>query len=159
MQLKWLKYRELTADYIRGANVYARNYNLPILTYDGISISPAKLQVLEYILENEENNLPMSALAEKLGITRGAFSTHVSELKEMGLLVKKHPDGNAKVYHLEVSEKGKTLYNMYSASMEELAFHEIDDMLDALSPEEYEKFAAIVKTVTQKLMIGKTPNQ
>ena len=47
MQLKWLKYRELTADYIRGANVYARNYNLPILTYDGISISPAKLQVLE----------------------------------------------------------------------------------------------------------------
>ena len=157
MELKWLKYRELTADYIRGANVYARNYNLPMLEYDGVAISPAKVQVLEYILENENNNLSMSALAEKLGITRGAFSKHVDELEKMGLLIKKHPQDNAKVYHLEVSEKGRSLYGAYSASMEKLAFNEINALLDELTPEEYEKFALIVKTVTEKLMIGKTP--
>lgn len=155
MKLEWLKYRELTENYIRGANIYARNYNVPLFTFEDVAVSPAKIQVLEYILENEEQRLPMAALAERLGITRGAFTKHAARLERMGLLIKQHPDGNAKTYILVLTDKGRRLYESYTARIKAFAFDELAAMLDRMSPEEYEKTAELIKMIAQSMIKGK----
>mgnify|MGYP007101998053 FL=1 len=56
MKLEWMgEYREVVEALIHYCNIYAGVYRTEKLQYQGISYSYAQIQVLEYLLENEED--------------------------------------------------------------------------------------------------------
>ena len=115
MKLEWMgEYRELIMEYIKACNRYARNYRTVHYEFEGIPLSAATVQVLEYILENEEEKLPMSRLAERLGVTRGAFSKITAQLCKQELIEKYHPADSDKEFVLTLTEKGRKVYQDYS---------------------------------------------
>ena len=74
MKLAWMgENREIVEALIRYCNIYASVYRTEKMTYHGITYSYAQIQVLEYLLENEERNENMSAIALRLGITRSTL--------------------------------------------------------------------------------------
>lgn len=120
MKLEWMgPYRTLIEEYIKAANRYARNYREVRYVFEDIPLSAATIQVLEYILENEEDRLPMSRLAERLGVTRGAFSKITTQLCQQELIEKAHPMGSEKEYVLTLTEKGRRIYAAYSEAVAE----------------------------------------
>lgn len=108
MKLEWMgPYRPLVEEYIKAMNRYARSYRDTNMEIDGVPLSAATIQVLEYILENEEEQLPMARLAERLGVTRGAFSKTTALLCSQGLVEKRHPEQSGREYVLTLTQKGR----------------------------------------------------
>ena len=94
MQLQWMgEYREVVEKLIHYCNVYASVYKKECLTQCGVSFSFSQIQVLEYLLENEEKNDNMSIVAARLGIALSTFSKLVSALEKKGLLKKYFLEG------------------------------------------------------------------
>ena len=77
----------------------------------GVTYSYAQIQVLEYLLENEERNENMSSIAARLGITRSNFTKIVNRLVAKGLVEKEHISGTRKDLKLTVNALGRELYD------------------------------------------------
>lgn len=115
MKLAWMgEYREVVEALIHYCNIYAAAYKVEKMEYRGVSYSYAQIQVLEYLLENEERNENMSAIAARLGITRSNFSKIVNRLVSKGLLEKTYMPGSRKELKLTVNALGHELYEDYS---------------------------------------------
>ena len=95
MKLAWMgEYREMVEALIHYCNIYAAAYKVEKMEFQGVSYSYAQIQVLEYLLENEERNENMSAIAARLGITRSNFTKIVNRLVAKGLLDKAYMLGS-----------------------------------------------------------------
>ena len=108
MQLTWMgEYREMVEALIHYCNIYSAVYKIERMTYQGVSYSYAQIQVLEYLLENEEKQQNMSCIASRLGITRSNFTKIAGKLVSKGILEKTYMPGSRKDFLLNVSPLGK----------------------------------------------------
>ena len=83
MELTWMgKYRTFVEMLIKYGNSYAQSYNTEGDYGISAVFSPSQLQVLEYILENEEKNQNMAEIAARLGIMPSAFSKNVKKMTQ-----------------------------------------------------------------------------
>lgn len=139
MELEWMsKYRSSVEAVIRMCNTYMQTSNLQGLVTRAAHISTIELQVLEYLLENEERHENMSRVAQRLQISQSTFSKMVKQLVEKGLLEKYHTAANSKNIIICVSEKGREVYMKYTESAK-VYWKPVFDALDNVPPE-YIKF-------------------
>lgn len=137
MQLTWMgEYREMVEALIHYCNIYSAVYKIERMTYQGVSYSYAQIQVLEYLLENEEKQQNMSCIASRLGITRSNFTKIAGKLVSKGLLEKTYMPGSRKDVLLTVSPLGKELYEEYSRGVYERHFSRMFKEWEGI-PEEY----------------------
>ena len=140
MKLAWMgEYREIVEALIHYCNIYAAAYKLEKMEYRGVTYSYAQIQVLEYLLENEERNENMSAIAARLGITRSNFSKIASRLVAKGLLKKEYLPGSQKEMKLTVNTLGRELYDAYSRNILRWHFSPMFRELERIDIENDEK--------------------
>ena len=72
------EYRDLINHTIRTYNTYAHYYTKRGSFGTEALFSLSEIQVIEYILENEEENLPMVEVARRLGLSASSFSRGLS---------------------------------------------------------------------------------
>lgn len=150
MKLEWMgPYRPLVEEYIKAMNRYARSYRDTNMEIDGVPLSAATIQVLEYILENEEEQLPMARLAERLGVTRGAFSKTTALLCSQGLVEKRHPEQSGREYVLTLTQKGRKVYERYSNAVYKQLFEPIFQELGRMAPEQIESTLRIYRIINR----------
>ena len=150
MKLEWMgPYRPLVEEYIKAMNRYARSYRDTNMEIDGVPLSAATIQVLEYILENEEEQLPMARLAERLGVTRGAFSKTTALLCSQGLVEKRHPEQSGREYVLTLTQKGRKVYERYSNAVYKQLLEPIFQELGQMSPEQIESTLRIYRIINR----------
>lgn len=138
MKLAWMgQYRDVVDALIHYCNIYAAAYKLEKMEYKGVSYSYAQIQVLEYLLENEERNENMSAIAARLGITRSNFSKIASRLVSKGLLKKEYLPGSQKELKLTVNELGRELYDAYAQDILRWHFSPMFRELDRIDRADY----------------------
>lgn len=130
------KHRDVVEALIYYCNVYASSYKLEALKYGDVTFSFAQVQVIEYLLENEERNENMSAVAARLGITRSNFTKIVNRLVKKGLLEKLPMPGSHKEMKVTVNALGRELYGAYSQEILRCHFSPMFSCLDRI-PEEY----------------------
>ena len=151
MKLEWIgQYRPLVEEYIKAANRYARNYRETAMEIEGVPLSAATVQVLECILENEEEQLPMARLAQRLGVTRGAFSKTTAVLCQQGLVEKRHPQESGREYILTLTDKGRRVYTAYSEAVLRCIFQPIFRELDRFSPEQLEAVLKVYQIINRR---------
>ncbi len=150
-ETEWLKkYRMLVHWIIHLCNASATHFSVPQHYKTEYKLTGTQLQVIEYALEGHDDK--MAVIADRLGITRGAFSSNVKALTEMGLMYKEHREGNKKDYYIVVTEKGREEYKKYAECIYEHCLKEIFDIADSI-PEEYiEKFELLLKTYGERLV-------
>ena len=137
MKLAWMgEYRDVVEALIHYCNIYAAAYKVEKMAYRGVSYSYAQIQVLEYLLENEERNENMSAIAARLGITRSNFSKIVNRLVAKGLVEKDYMPGSRKDVKLTVNALGRELYADYSQDILRWHFSPMFRELAKIAPDE-----------------------
>jgi len=145
MSLEWMgKYRVFVEKIVKFGNSYANSYKKEYPYNTSFLFSAAQIQVLEYLLENEDKNQNMLEISKRLGISKSAFSKHVKKMVEKGLLEKYHTSDNKKNIIIRVSTTGKEVYSQYVEYAYEKSFKKIFALLDEI-PEQYvEKLEAIL---------------
>jgi len=142
MKMEWMgQHREVVEALIHYCNIYAGVYKREGMVYQGISYSYSQVQVLEYLLENEERRDNMSAIASRLGISRSNFTKIVNRLEAKGLVEKRFVGGSKKELTVTVNELGRTLYEEYYHQILKYHFRKMFRSLDNI-PAEYYPFIA-----------------
>ena len=136
MKLRWMgQNREIVEALIHYCNIYASVYRIEKMSYHGISYSYAQIQVLEYLLENEERNENMSTIAQRLGITRSNFTKIISRLCAKGLVEKVSMPGSRRDLNVVVNTLGRELYEDYAKGVLKRHFEPMFRDLDKLDPD------------------------
>ncbi|MCR4694144.1 MAG: MarR family transcriptional regulator [Pseudobutyrivibrio sp.] len=136
MKLEWMgEYRDVVEALIHYCNIYAAAYKPEKMEYKGITYSYAQIQVIEYLLENEERHEHMAVIANRLGITRSNFSKIVSRLCDKKLLEKNYQAGSQKNMEVTVLPLGRELYEDYSKIILRWHFSPMFEDLGKMSPE------------------------
>lgn len=137
MKLEWMgPHREIVEALIRYCNIYAGVYRKEKMNFRGITYSYAQIQVLEYLLENEERNENMSSIAHRLGITRSNFTKIISRLSSKGLVEKVRMPGSRRDLNVIVNDLGRELYEDYAKGVLKRHFEPMFRDLDMLSAED-----------------------
>ena len=137
MQLEWMgEYREILEKLIHYCNVYSAVSKEEIPPINGISLTFSQIQVVEYLLENEDLNQNMSSVAVRLGITFSTFSKLINKLEEKGMLEKFYLEGNRKNIVVRVSDLGRRVYAGYVDQIMAQHFQPMFDIFDQI-PKEY----------------------
>lgn len=145
MELAWMgQYRYFIEKLIKYGNSYAQSCKTENDYGTGAVFSPSQLQVMEYILENEDRNQNMAEIAARLGMTPSAFSKNVKKMTQRGLLEKYHTSENRKNVIIRVSELGREVYRQYARFAYEKAYKKIFGILDEIPAEYVAKFAEIL---------------
>lgn len=146
MQLEWMgEYREVVESLMHYCNVYASVYKKEQTHGTEVSFSYTQIQVLEYLLENEELNQNMSCIATRLGITFSTFSKLVNKLEAKGLLEKYYLEGNKKNIVVRVSDLGRRVYAVYSEEILKSHFAGMFECLKEIPPEYLPVFAKALR--------------
>ena len=136
MKLEWMgEHREVVEALIHYCNIYASVYRTEKMHYEGISYSYAQIQVLEYLLENEERGENMRTIAHRLGIHRSNFTKIINRLVEKGLVEKANLMGSRRDIRITVNDLGRRLYEEYAQRILRTHFSPMFRDLDKLSPE------------------------
>ena len=115
MVMEWMgEYRDVVEALIHYCNIYADVYKNEHMVFQDVTYSFSQVQVLEYLLENEERQDNMSAIAARLGISRSNFTKIVNRLESKGLVEKAYMQGSRKELVVTVNDFGKALYEEYS---------------------------------------------
>ncbi len=136
MKLDWMgEYRDVVEALIHYCNIYAGVYRIEKMTYRDVRYSYAQIQVLEYLLENEERGDNMCSIARRLGITRSNFTKITQRLVQKGLVEKKSLPGCRRDLCVEVTTFGRELYEDYSKGVFLRHFSSMFEELEKLTPE------------------------
>ena len=139
MKTEWLgRYRPLVESIIFFANDYAGTYNKEFVRTENGTVSYEQIQVVEYLLENEELRLNMRGVADRLGKSPSAFTKLVNKLVEKELLEKYHAPDNKKNVIVLVSDKGRIVYDEYVTKYAIPIFQEFFNLGENLSDETLE---------------------
>ena len=136
MKLEWMgEHRGVVEALIHYCNIYAAVCRRETLCYGGVRYSYMQIQVLEYLLENEDRGDNMASIAKRLGITRSNFTKIIGKLAEKGMVQKRCLPGCRRDLSVEVTPFGRELYEDYSAGVYKRHFAPMFAELDKLSPD------------------------
>ncbi|MCY6958511.1 MarR family winged helix-turn-helix transcriptional regulator [Clostridium brassicae] len=156
MELEWMrKYRNFVEKIIKFGNSYAQSYKTEYNYNTPIKFSASQLQVVEYILENEENHQNMSEIASRLGISPSAFSKNINKMVKKGLLEKFHTSDNRKDVIIKVSDFGKEIYKIYSEYAYETSLKKMFEILDEIPDEYISKFTEVLELSAEMTHLDK----
>ncbi|NMA14406.1 MAG: MarR family transcriptional regulator [Clostridia bacterium] len=151
MKLSWFgKYRDLVEALICFANNYSSVQNKEFLGEE-IKVSFSQIQVVEYLIENEEYNQNMSEVARRLGITSSSFTKLANKLVKKQFLQKFHIQGNQKDIIMQVTPLGKKVYQDYTEQVATKIFKEMFKLGEELSDEDLELFTKMLRSLSSEV--------
>ena len=143
MKMEWMgEYRDVVEALIHYCNIYAGVYKSEHLVYQDVTYSFSQVQVLEYLLENEERKDNMSCVAARLGISRSNFTKIVNRLESKGLVEKIYLQGSKKEMMVVVNDRGRELYEEYSQEILKYHFQPMFRRFEKIPKELYPDLAA-----------------
>ena len=144
MKTEWMgKYREMVESIIYLCNSSSTGFVTPFHYGTEYKITAREAQVIEYLLEDTSGN--MVSVANRLGVTRGAFSNIVNKLVAKGFLTKERRGDNKKNIYPVVTSEGEKVYEQYSHFIYEFWFKEMFKKADLIPAEYIRAFSDILK--------------
>lgn len=146
MKLEWLgEHRASIEAIFLWANRYAAHHSKPFRITGEVSLSASEIQVVEYLLENEELQLNMAGVARRLGVSPSAFTCIVARLEKRGLVQKYYHGSNRKDLIVLVTPEGREIYAEYARQLYVLWREPVLNALDKLPPECEAQFAEVLQ--------------
>ena len=146
MESAWMgRYRPLIAALVYHGNNVARTQYTRVPMKDDIDMTQVEWQILEYLLENEQDDECMSRISERLGIPQSSLSKAVKTLCGFGLVERFRRGRNRKNVILRATQKGLDLYREMAPRLLEL--NNFRAFVEALADLDDRELAAVTKAV------------
>ncbi len=155
MELSWMAgYRNVVEALIGLFNSYNQICNSKVFSnHSGtIKLSATEVQIIEYILENEDQNENMSVVAQRLSISQSTFSKRVKQLVQLGLLERYCTANNKKNIVIKVSDAGKEFYSEYVESHQIDVWQEMFKELDKLDEASVQSMVRILSLLRKSML-------
>ena len=154
MSLDWMgKYRAYVEAMVRYGNAYAQACSVKGIISDP-PIDSTELQVMEYILENEDLHQNMSQIANRLNISLSRFSKIANRLVKMGLLEKFHTSVNRKDVIIRLTDHAREVYREYSQGPQTEVWRKSFALLEEFPPELVDKITEMLDLHSHYLYQG-----
>ena len=152
MGTEWMgRYRPLVAELVRHSNITQRFSTRRSQVAEGIVLNAQEWQVFEYILEHEDDDAYMNLISERLGIAQSTFSKIVKSLYSQGLVLKYQTNRNRKNIILRPSDKGREVYQNYSADLVSITFEGFFSSLKEFNDEEISRITGALRQLNDRL--------
>ena len=89
-----------------------------VITHDGQKIHPSEIQLLMFLYHVQDTNI--TAIADKMGLTKGAISQTLSRLQKKGIISKEMFPERKNELHVQFTEKGDLLMTLLNKSRKSL---------------------------------------
>lgn len=103
--------KNIISEFMEVSNIYMeliRKTEKVKRNYSGIELFPSEIHTLVFIEDNNELN--MTTIAQKLGITKGAIFKIIQKLEKKDLLTRYKKADNSKNIYFKLTEKGLVAY-------------------------------------------------
>ena len=80
-----------------------------VVTHEGEKLHPSEVQLLMFLYHIQDTNI--TAIAEKMGLTKGAISQTLSRLQKKGIISKEMFPKKKNELHVQFTESGEQLMN------------------------------------------------
>ncbi|MEC1179876.1 MarR family transcriptional regulator [Metasolibacillus meyeri] len=153
MKLEWMgNHRALIEKMIKYGNAYSNTYKRQFTYGTNILLTASQIQTLEYIIEADDEDQKMSEMAERLGVSRSAFSKNVKNLAEKGLLEKYRLSGNRKDIYVKPSSEGYALYQQYTEYILKECFDDMFHIANRIPESAKEDFMVLLDRFSDTLI-------
>lgn len=126
--------KEVIKEFMEVSNVYMELMNKTEKvkrSYNGIELYPSEIHTLVFIEDN--NDINMTDIAQKLGITKGAIFKTILKLEQKGLLTRFKRAENNKNTYIKLTEKGKMAYEGHERFHKEFFDEPSSDFVEFVS--------------------------
>ena len=89
-----------------------------VITHEGQKIHPSEIQLLMFLYHVQDTNI--TAIADKMGLTKGAISQTLSRLQKKGIISKEMFPERKNELHVQFTEKGDLLMTLLNKSRKSL---------------------------------------
>lgn len=89
-----------------------------VITHEGQKLHPSEIQLLMFLYHVQDTNI--TAIAEKMGLTKGAISQTLSRLQKKGIINKEMYPEKKNELHVQFTEKGDLLMTLLNKSKKSL---------------------------------------
>ena len=152
--LAWMReYRKFVEAMVRYGNAYSQAVNIKGVI-DDPPLDSTELQVMEYILENEDVHDNMSTIANRLQISQSSFSRISNRLVKYGLLEKYHLSNNRKDIIIQLTPHARKVYEEYANGPRTEVWRKTFEILDTLPAEEVQKIIQLLDMHSEYLYRG-----
>ena len=110
--------KRISHQFFRIASQFSEMERKTQLSLEDETFVYAEMRLVKII--KEQPNIHVKAIAEKLGITKGAVSQMAKKLERKGVLWKEKDEENQSRVFLRLTEKGERLYQVHGAYHREL---------------------------------------
>ena len=150
METAWMgRYRPLIAALVYHGNNVSRTLSVRSEMKDGIALNQVEWQILEYLLENDQDDECMSRISERLGIPQSSLSKAVKKLCEFGLVERYRRGRNRKNVILRPTEAGRELYRDGIPHLLEVCFRDVFRNLETLDDQELEAVTRAIRILSR----------
>jgi len=153
----WMgRYAPLIAALIKHSNIITKNSAVKMHIYENIYLTTNAWQILEYIVDNRDQNNPMIHISEKLGIPQSSFSKVIAELCQMGLVEKYKLASNKKNIILKPTALALEAYTYHTQHSYQSYFKRFFEAMEGFSDDELERFTQAI-SILSKDIVDDTP--
>lgn len=143
----WMgRYRNLVSALVQHSNVVSKAGNERHYMYDGIYMTSNEWQVLEYIVEQRNQDERMILMSETLGIPQSSFSKIIKSMSSLGLVERYRSIDNKKNVIIKPTPLALKVYDYHVNQRYDEVFKPFFDALEGISAED-------LNTVTRAIEI------
>lgn len=155
----WMgRYRSLIAAIVLHGNNVSRVLSSRTAMSDDVTLSQPEWQILEYLLENEQDDDCMNRISERLGIPQSSLSKAVKTLCGFGLVERFRRGRNRKNVILRATGKGRELYRAFVPVMIESSFAGFFEALEEVSDADLAAFTEAIRRLTRGMEEHRGPS-
>jgi DNA-binding MarR family transcriptional regulator len=142
--------RELVAKILDSISILVSLDKKRIITHKGEKLHPSEVQLLMFLYHVQDTNI--TAIAEKMGLTKGAISQTLSRLQKKGIISKEMFPEKKNELHVQFTDSGEQLMTQLNKGKKSVEgkYRRYIQTLSAKEKEAISNFLDKMVTIMQK---------
>lgn len=151
----WMgRYREIVSALVQHSNVVSKAGSERHYMYDGIYMTSNEWQVLEYIVEQRNQDERMILMSETLGIPQSSFSKIIKSMSALGLVERYRSVDNRKNIILKPTPLALKVYDFHAKQSYDKVFKPFFDAMEGISDEDLDAVAKAIELLSNGILMS-----
>lgn len=108
---------------------------------------PLQVEIMDYLLENNNHPIYQKDIEEKLKISKAAVSDVLNSMEQRGIIIKESDENDARKKRIIMTDKAQNTHKVMMEKLDELN----DSILNGISDEELKTFYKVISKLKENM--------